>query len=127
MWICLNDAFLSIVRKDCGEGELLVRARREGDIEKVFGRRVVVTKYTKSDYLYRAVISKEDIAYAILQEIDRINYPNFKNSVLDKPLHDAYERVWATMAALQPLRPYSGGFNFDRPTKKSRKTKGNAR
>ena len=31
---------LSIVRKDVPPGSLLVRARRPGDIERVFGRRV---------------------------------------------------------------------------------------
>ena len=36
MWIMLSDCFLSIVSKDCGPAELLVRARRAGDIEKVF-------------------------------------------------------------------------------------------
>ena len=36
MWIMHSDCFLSIVSKDCGPTELLVRARRNGDIEKVF-------------------------------------------------------------------------------------------
>jgi hypothetical protein len=31
-----NNSYLSIVSKDCGPAELLVRARRAGDIEKVF-------------------------------------------------------------------------------------------
>lgn len=59
MWICLNDAFLSIVRKDCGPNELLVRARREGDIERVFPR-VKVEVTPLADYLYRAVPPKEN-------------------------------------------------------------------
>ena len=36
MWIMMNNSFLSIVSKDCGPAELLVRARRAGDIERVF-------------------------------------------------------------------------------------------
>ena len=36
MWIMHSDCFLSIVSKGCGPTELLVRARRNGDIEKVF-------------------------------------------------------------------------------------------
>ena len=36
MWIMTNNSYLSIVSKDCGPAELLVRARRAGDIEKVF-------------------------------------------------------------------------------------------
>jgi len=36
MWIMTNNSYLSIVSKDCGPAELLVRARRAGDIERVF-------------------------------------------------------------------------------------------
>ena len=36
MWIMTNNSYLSIVSKDCGPAALLVRARRAGDIEKVF-------------------------------------------------------------------------------------------
>ena len=36
MWIFLTDAFLSIVDKDGDGTTLLVRARRAGDIERVF-------------------------------------------------------------------------------------------
>lgn len=50
MWLCLNSAFLSIVFKDCAEDELLVRARRKGDIEKVFPDAKVI-RSTDSDYL----------------------------------------------------------------------------
>lgn len=107
MWIFLNDAFLSIVSKDCSPSELLVRARRPGDIEKVFGRRVKVTRLTDADYLFRAVISREDVEAAVCREVQRITYGNFKSSVSDRPLHDAYMRVWSAMAALQDPPPYS--------------------
>lgn len=109
MWIMLNDAFFSIVKKDCARDELLVRARRPGDIEKVFpeakGR---VERSTKSDYAYRAVIKTHVLKTAIDGEINRINYANFKDSVTDDPLHDAYMAVWMAMAKLQPTAPYSG-------------------
>ena len=45
MWICFSDlCFYPIVNKDCPPGSLLVRARRPGDIEKVFGEKVKVTR-----------------------------------------------------------------------------------
>ena len=65
MWICLNDAFFSIVRKDCRPDELLVRARRPGDIEKVFGRHFKVDKVDVADYLYRAVIPTRTVVYVL--------------------------------------------------------------
>jgi len=103
----LNDAFLSIVHKDCGPGELLVRARRPGDIEKVFGRKTKVVRATDADYLYRAVVKRDDVEEAMEREIGRVDYGNFKSSVHDKDLHDAYLRVWTAMASLQNPRPYS--------------------
>jgi hypothetical protein len=110
MWIMINDCFVSIVNKDCARDELMVRARRPGDIEKLFPN-VVVTEYTASDYHYRAAIKRDAIAAALVSELGRVTYSNFKDSVVDRPLHDAYLQVWSAMARLQPKRPYSGAGN----------------
>jgi hypothetical protein len=108
MWLCFPSAFLSIVHKPpCGPGELLVRARRPGDIESVFPKAKVV-RSTDTDYLYRAVIRKVDVSRALAKAADDIDYPNFKNTVQDTGLHEAYFEVWASMAKVQPLPPYSG-------------------
>ena len=107
MWVFLNDAFLSIVSKDCGKDQLLVRARRPRDIQRIFPT-ARVTRCTTSDYLYRAVVAKVDVALALANVIADIDYSNFKNSVDDKRLHDAYLHVWMDMSAIQPSRPYSG-------------------
>ena len=77
MWIMTNDSYLSIVSKDCGPAELLVRARRAGDIEKVFPE-AKVTRNTNSDYLYRAVLPRDVVKQALAAMIDHIDYPNFK-------------------------------------------------
>lgn len=110
MWIMLNDAFLSIVKKDCPEDHLLVRARRPGDIEKVFGRLFAVERLTDADYLFRAVIPVDDVMHAMNREIGRINYRNFKDSVRDDDLHRAYNRCWGAVAAVQNPPPYSERF-----------------
>lgn len=107
MWIMLNDCFFSIVAKDCGRDELMVRARRPGDIEKLFPK-AKVTEYTASDYHYRAAVKRTDLAAALAAEVDGITYSNFKDSVRDRPLHDAYLSVWHAMARLQPKKPYAG-------------------
>ena len=107
MWMMISNAFISIVAKDCPKDHLLVRARRPGDLEKVFGRRIKVTRSTDSDYLFRARISREDVAAAMCREVAKIAYPNFKSSVADLDLHDAYLQVWSAMAALQNSPPYS--------------------
>ena len=77
MWIMGTDFFLSVVRKDCSPGQLLVRARREGDIEKVFGK-VEVQKDPTADYLFRARIDEERVAEAMRSELRRIDYGNYK-------------------------------------------------
>lgn len=115
MWIMLNDAFLSIVHKDCGRNELMVRARREGDIERIFPR-ANVSRSTDTDYLYRAVLPRSEVEFAMVGELRRITYSNFKDTVTDKPLHHAYLGVWNRMAELQTPRPFStrAVLNFDR-------------
>ena len=104
MWLCLRDSFLSIVAKDCAANELLVRARRPGDIEKVFPN-AKVTRNTNSDYLYRAVLPRDVVKQAVAAMIDQIDYPNFKDSVQDGSLHAAYVGVWHAMAGLQHPPP----------------------
>lgn len=100
MWIMLNDAFFSVVHKDCEPNEVLVRARRPGDIKRVFG--VEATVVGVADYRYRATIKRSTLKAVMAIQIDTIDYPNFKNSVQDDALHDAYLRVWHDMQQLQP-------------------------
>lgn len=119
MWLNLNNAFLSIVephRAARGNSPtLLVRARRPGDIERVFPN-AKVEVIDRRDYMFRAVIDRKLVAEALAAQVMGINYGNFKNSVADHDLHDAYARTWHTMAALQPQRPYST--YSDRPAPK---------
>ncbi len=108
MWLCLSDAFLSIVDKDCQPDELLVRARRDGDIERVFpDAKVEVT--LGNDYRCRARIKRADIAAAMTQRIMGLGYSNFKGSVSDDKLHRAYMDVWSAIGKLQLGGPYSSG------------------
>jgi hypothetical protein len=84
-----------------------VRARRKGDIEAVFGKQYEVFVLPGRDYGFRALIPREVVGAAIAESISKIDYGNFKDSVADAALHDAYMHVWTIMAQLQPWRPYS--------------------
>lgn len=106
MWVCLSDSFLSIVEWPDDDGFLLVRARRNGDIEKVFPQ-AEVRRTTGRDYLFRAVIAREEVADGMAQQAMKISYGNFKNSVLNNALHGAYASFWSIMARLQEVPPYS--------------------
>lgn len=106
MWIVTSDSFLSVVHKDCQPDELLVRARREGDIEAVFPK-AKVKKTVGSDYLFRACIKRTEVAAVLSKRLQELQYDNFKNSIRDDQLHSACNKVWHTMAAMQPIPPYS--------------------
>ena len=76
----LSNSFLSLVAKGCDRDHLLVRARRPGDIEELFPT-AKVSRSPRDDYLYRAVILRAaDIAVALANELQNIDYDNFKDS-----------------------------------------------
>ena len=52
-------------------------------------------------------MKRSAVEKAMAREIGKITYGNFKSSVKDKPLHDAYMRVWSAMSMLQDPPPYS--------------------
>lgn len=106
MWICLNNAFLSIVNSDQDDSVLMVRARRHGDIEATFGTTYPVTTLPGRDYQFRAFIPRGVVGNVIAAKLLDIDYTNFKNSVADHHLHNAYANVWHTMAELQEVAPY---------------------
>lgn len=100
MWICLNKAFYSIIQDKSEPTKLLVRARRSQDISRCFpGAKIIANAGT--DYKYRATIARENVVRAIANEILGINYTNFKSSVKDVDLHNAYMQVWHVMNQIQ--------------------------
>lgn len=110
MWLCLSNAFFSIVSPSnlkSDEDVLLVRARRKGDIERIFpGSKV--NRTPGRDYLYRAKISRTLVAETIAKHVtENVFYTNFKNSVENDELHDAYSAFWNIHSRLQEVPPYS--------------------
>jgi len=106
MWIFLSDSFLSIVDKGDPTGQsLLVRARRRGDIERVFPDAEVVEN-AGTDYAYRARIDREQVALAMAEQVRGIRYPNFKATVTDDDRHRAYMDTWQAMMRFQDTEPH---------------------
>lgn len=103
MWIFLNNAFLSIVDKGGDGSTLLVRARQEGDIERVFPK-ADVKETPRNDYRYRARLGREEVAQAVAESVRAIGYPNFKATVKEPDRHDAYLGVWEVMYHYQARR-----------------------
>jgi hypothetical protein len=102
MWIFLSDAFLSVVAdRDEPEGErLLVRARREGDIERVFPEADVTTT-PAADYRFRAWLPRERVAEVLMQQVEHLAYANFKSSIRDHAYHEAAMGAWSVMHRYQ--------------------------
>ncbi|HWQ09025.1 MAG TPA: hypothetical protein VN436_07960 [Holophaga sp.] len=100
MWFCFNDSFLSIVQKGGEPGQLCVRARMQGDIERVFPD-ALVTESMNTDYRFRAFIDREQVIKAVTGRIQNLDYPNFKSSVKDPERHDAYLSIWSVMYGMQ--------------------------
>jgi hypothetical protein len=108
MWIFLNDAFVSIVaprpESDFDPLDfLVVRGRIKGDIEKLFPGADII-EGGGTDYRFRAVIERGDVARVIVDHLWAIDYTNFKDTVTDHARHDAYLDVWTVMARLQRPR-----------------------
>ena len=96
MWIYLNKSFLSIVQNKTDKDLLVVRGRRDGDIEAVFPNAEPIHTPHR-DYLYRANLPHEEVARAMYEETLSIDYTNFKDSVDDMDRHDEYLDVWMVM------------------------------
>lgn len=98
MWVFLNDAFVSIVQHKEHRDKLIVRARFAGDLELVFpdlaGR---VKKTPNADYRFRVIVDRSRVMNALMEEVGRIDYPNFKDSVDDWKRAQVYMSVWSTM------------------------------
>lgn len=116
MWIMLSDAMFSIVENDREkydvDRDLVVRARRKGDIERVFGvEPSEVHESEDSDYRFRTFLSRQEVADVLAIEVLTIDYSNFKNSVLDADLREAYNKVWTALFSLQErLYPRAAGW-----------------
>lgn len=116
MWIFMNDSFVSIVEDKTNPANLMVRARRKGDIERAFpGHRGRMLRQ-KTDYAYRATIPRHVVADQMAGAVRAINYTNFKDSVplRDNDRHSAYLRVWTVMRGFQRPRKVAGGDAFDK-------------
>lgn len=111
MWICVNDGFYSIVNKAKNRRrDLLVRARRPGDLERLFrGHAIKVLTTLDGDYRYRADVPRALVGDVLAERVRAIAYDNFKDSVIDGGLHGAYSAVWSVMGALQKGGPYNAG------------------
>lgn len=107
MWIFMNDSFFSIVKHKEHDDVLVVRARIEGDLERLLpGQKYRIFKTPNSDYRYRMFVPRSVIAGIIRDRVANIDYCNFKDSVGTNTENDnlrkkSYMEVWSVMFGLQ--------------------------
>jgi hypothetical protein len=83
---------------------LSIRARVEGDLERLRGAYAPelgpTIELPGRDYPYRAYISKEKFAEAMVRASLDIDYGNFKDMItreFGRARHDLYAKVWSVM------------------------------
>jgi hypothetical protein len=95
MWICFNNAFVSIVQDKTDPAKLVVRARARAHLVALFGRRAPIVETPRADYRWRLLTSRAKIARLLVNKVETLSYVNFKDSVKDDRLHDMYLTWWS--------------------------------
>lgn len=116
MWIFCEQGFFSAVEHREQRDHVLIRARFEGDLERLITRYlpeqkdelIAIIQYTEyADYAYRVKLSKSVFAEITKQIAENINYDNFKNHVHEghnSKRDRAYMDCWAALWRAQNHR-----------------------
>ena len=127
MWLCLNDAFLSIVQHKDDPSMLLVRARRFDDLARCFPEEIhEIVTLEEADYPYRLVMHRHTFTRFVAWAMEDIHYPNFKDSVAPEDIDRKafYNKIWkagydfgkkAPLEAAPPKPPPSGVIMLSQP------------
>lgn len=110
MWIFTKKGFFSIVQDKDDADYLIVRSRVKGDLENLLQHLApddeppsAISEDAGSDYRYRVRALKWTIASLIHDEVNDIDYINFKAAVTveDPRRSEYYGMVWAIMCDMQ--------------------------
>lgn len=95
-WMFFPDACCSVVAHQDQPGSLVVRSRLAGDIERILGP-VAVEVTPKADYRFRATVSREAFAEAVLRRLGAMSYTNVKAAIPKADQRRAYlmNRIWS--------------------------------
>ncbi len=111
MWIFTTDGFFSIVKSaQCGDDELAVRARVRKDLERFLdetGFETDILEFPDGDYHYMILAPAAVVADYLAEEVEAVDYPNFKDAcqrIAGGPARaraHALHSVWSAMMGLQ--------------------------
>lgn len=94
MWLCFNDAFVSVVASDKEPNTLLVRSRAYEHLRRLLGPDVKIHVTPDRDYRYRTFVDRNVFAAIVAKRVRDIDYHNFKDSVKEDKLHRMYSKWW---------------------------------
>lgn len=122
MWVFTQTGFVSAVQNRHNPDYLVVRARDRQSLQELADVCAVEIKFmTGSDYPYRVFVSKEDFRSWMNDQIDFLDYDNFKNQVAitrGKDFARTLGSVWSTMhdvedeEARKRFHDYEAGLGF---------------
>lgn len=114
MWLITPIGFFSIVEKpeDRSRGTLTIRARVRRDLKELqamylhdMGR---IKESTDSDYRFRAVAPRAQVAAAMAKMVEELEYENVKAEVARRQGYsrvNLYHDVWTVLHRLQAIAP----------------------
>jgi hypothetical protein len=105
------DACCSVVVHADSPDLLVVRSRLPGDLERILGGNTAVEVTPKADYRFRATVTRQAFAEAVLRRLGGMSYTNVKAAIPKSDQGRAYlmNRIWAAgldaqIEASQPRR-----------------------
>jgi hypothetical protein len=113
MWVFTAQGFISAVQHRGDRNLLMVRARTGQALEELAhmtGKGISQTP--TADYPYRVVVERETFRSWLANEVERIDYDNFKNAahVMGDPRYDeALMNVWSAMYSSEHLDSRDSG------------------
>ena len=96
-----NRGFISAVQYKNNPNLIVVRARAPGHLVEIFGPQTEEICSPNNDYSWRTILTRKEFEEGVVNAMRNIDYTNFKNSVQDEDLHDAYLDVWTDMFMYQ--------------------------
>jgi hypothetical protein len=107
MWLFSDIGFFSAVAHRDNADAIVVRTRARGDLEALRERLLpdlAILDTPAADYAHRAIVPRDDWAYAVCRLAETIDYPNFKDAVAARQgpdRADRYLEIWHVMQGLQ--------------------------
>lgn len=110
MWLITPIGFFSVVQKpgDETDGTLTVRSRLRSDLvalkQYYLPSMGTIQESHDTDYRFRAVATRDEVAAAMSRMMDGLNYSNFKSEVAEQQGQkraSLYQKVWEVLYQLQ--------------------------